>query len=328
MFTTRHLGEVLPGIIAECPDFKYATMTLLDPRHLHDWGLFSCPDRAPAAAREERRRRRGGGVRGRKPGLRVTGAGHVSVPNTDLGRDRGSRHRPPAGTTRGRHCARKRHHRVLHLNSALPHVDAVAGATRPRITRHGLFRRSRAGSTFFVEKPMTTCSASAQRLIDAAGERGLTLMVGFRYRNSNAAVWELREVVDSGEFGDIYYIHCARPGSSACTSRTSTSIWDLAPHDLSIVNPPAPREPPRRCRRGVPTTRVVPGGRRLSTAGLRQSATAHADPRELARSLQGPTGYRGGKPEDGATTTCWIRNESGSTTRASSPRNRKTRVIH
>lgn len=120
------------------------------------------------------------------------------------------------------------------LQAALPFVDAVVVATPP--TRHLPLALSalRAGKHVLVEKPMTTTSADARRLIDAAAEAGRTLMVGHTFEY-NAAVWKLRELVRSGELGDLYYIDTARLNLGLYQSDVNV-VMDLAPHDVSIIN--------------------------------------------------------------------------------------------
>ena len=82
-----------------------------------------------------------------------------------------------------------------------------------------------------VEKPMTLNSQHAQELIDLANDRGLTLMVGhvFEY---NSAVNALKEYIDNGVLGDIYYIDSARLNLGLF--QNDNVLWDLAPHDISI----------------------------------------------------------------------------------------------
>jgi predicted dehydrogenase len=84
-----------------------------------------------------------------------------------------------------------------------------------------------------VEKPITLKSEDAEELVELADTRGLTLMVGhiFAY---NSAVHALKKYIDSGELGDIYYIDAARL-SLGLFQRNSNVLWDLAPHDISIL---------------------------------------------------------------------------------------------
>jgi predicted dehydrogenase len=120
------------------------------------------------------------------------------------------------------------------LRSALPHVDAVVIATPPRSHGRLASQALAAHKHVLVEKPFTTSSNSARRLIDEADERNLTLMAGHTFEY-NAAVWKLREVIESGELGEIYYIDTARLNLGMYQKDVNV-VWDLAPHDISIVN--------------------------------------------------------------------------------------------
>jgi len=84
-----------------------------------------------------------------------------------------------------------------------------------------------------VEKPITLKSEDAEELVELASSKGLTLMVGhiFTY---NSAVHALKSYIDSGELGEIYYIDAARL-SLGLFQRNSNVMWDLAPHDISIL---------------------------------------------------------------------------------------------
>jgi predicted dehydrogenase len=120
------------------------------------------------------------------------------------------------------------------LRSALPHVDAVVIATPPRSHARLAIQALAAGKHVLVEKPMTTTTSSAHRLIEEAANRGLTLMVGHTFEH-NAAVWKLREVIESGQLGEIYYIDTARLNLGLYQADVNV-VWDLAPHDISIIN--------------------------------------------------------------------------------------------
>jgi predicted dehydrogenase len=120
------------------------------------------------------------------------------------------------------------------LSSALPHIDAAVIAAPPREHAPLALQALAAGRHVLVEKPLTTSTASARALVEGAAERGLTLMVGHTFEY-NAAVWKLREVIDSGELGTICYIDSARLNLGLYQSDVNV-LWDLAPHDVSIIN--------------------------------------------------------------------------------------------
>jgi predicted dehydrogenase len=120
------------------------------------------------------------------------------------------------------------------LDAALNQVDAVVIATPPS-THFGIAKTALdAGKHILVEKPITTSTGSAQRLIEHAEAASLTLMVGHTFEY-NPAVWKLREVVRSGELGNVYYIDTARLNLGLYQPDINV-IWDLAPHDISIAN--------------------------------------------------------------------------------------------
>jgi predicted dehydrogenase len=125
--------------------------------------------------------------------------------------------------------------RAFHsVDEALDHVDGVVIATPPS-THYDLARQALgSGKHVLVEKPITTSAVSARRLIELAETAPLTLMVGHTFEY-NPAVWKLREVVRSGELGKVYYIDTARLNLGLYQPDINV-IWDLAPHDISIVN--------------------------------------------------------------------------------------------
>jgi predicted dehydrogenase len=120
------------------------------------------------------------------------------------------------------------------LPSAIDDVDAVVIATPPSTHLELALQALEAGKHVLIEKPMTTDTASARRLIAEAEAASLVLMVGHTFEY-NAAVWKLREVIKSGELGSVYYIDTARLNLGVYQNDINV-IWDLAPHDISIIN--------------------------------------------------------------------------------------------
>jgi predicted dehydrogenase len=120
------------------------------------------------------------------------------------------------------------------LEAALPYVDAVIVATPP--TSHvGLaLRAMEAGKHVLVEKPLATTNADAERLVAASYDAGVTLMVGHTFEY-NAAVWKLRSLIESQALGDLYYLDAARLNLGLYQPDVNV-IYDLAPHDVSIMN--------------------------------------------------------------------------------------------
>jgi predicted dehydrogenase len=112
-------------------------------------------------------------------------------------------------------------------------VDAVAVVT-PVSTHHDLAMRAlNAGKDVFVEKPLASSSDLAVDLIRAAYRRGLVLMPGHTFLYS-PPVNRIRELIRSGELGDIYFISMSRVNLGLYQSDVSV-IWDLGPHDFSIL---------------------------------------------------------------------------------------------
>jgi predicted dehydrogenase len=115
-----------------------------------------------------------------------------------------------------------------------PKVDAAVIAT-PISTHFALARAALlAGKHVFVEKPMTGSTADAAELLKLAEERGLTLMVGHTFVFS-PPVRKVRDIIDAGELGDILFVTSSRVNLGLHQKDVSV-VWDLAPHDLSILH--------------------------------------------------------------------------------------------
>jgi predicted dehydrogenase len=113
-------------------------------------------------------------------------------------------------------------------------LDAVAIAT-PVSTHYPLASRClEAGLHVLVEKPLTSTSREAEALVELADRRERVLMVDHTYLFSNP-VRRIREFVASGELGELYYVDSVRI-NLGLFQRDINVIWDLAPHDLSIVD--------------------------------------------------------------------------------------------
>jgi predicted dehydrogenase len=112
-------------------------------------------------------------------------------------------------------------------------LDAVVVATPPG-THYAVAQDClEHGLNVLVEKPLTLNSQHARSLIDLAVSEGLTLMVGHTFEY-NTAVHALREYINNGELGDIYYFDTARL-NLGLFQRDSNVLWDLAPHDIAIL---------------------------------------------------------------------------------------------
>ena len=112
-------------------------------------------------------------------------------------------------------------------------IDAVVVAT-PVDTHFDLCRAAlAAGKHVMVEKPLATSSAECETLIELAAAQGRTLMVGhvFVY---NAAVNKVKEYIDAGEIGEVYYVYSQRLNLGQVRHDVN-AMWNFAPHDLSIM---------------------------------------------------------------------------------------------
>lgn len=114
-----------------------------------------------------------------------------------------------------------------------PEVDAVMIAT-PISTHFNLAMAAiAAGKHVFVEKPMTASVAEARALVSAAESARITLMVGHTFEFS-APVMAIKDLIASGELGEVHYISSSRI-NLGLHQRDVSVIWDLAPHDFSIL---------------------------------------------------------------------------------------------
>lgn len=112
-------------------------------------------------------------------------------------------------------------------------LDAIIIAT-PVFTHVDLCTRSLlAGKHTFVEKPVATSTASADELIRLAAERKRVLMCGQTFLYS-PAVRAVKEMLDEGTLGEIFFISSSRV-NLGLHQRDVSVIWDLGPHDFSIL---------------------------------------------------------------------------------------------
>jgi len=113
-------------------------------------------------------------------------------------------------------------------------VDAIAIATPVR-THYWFGRRAlESGKHIWVEKPFTASSQQAQELIEIARTNSLKIFVDHTFIYTGA-VKKIKELVSGGELGDIIYFDSVRI-NLGLFQHDCNVIWDLAPHDLSIMN--------------------------------------------------------------------------------------------
>jgi predicted dehydrogenase len=113
-------------------------------------------------------------------------------------------------------------------------IDAVMVAT-PVSTHHPLAKQALlAGKHVLVEKPMAASIAEAEELTALADGRGLVLMAGHTFLYT-AAVNKMKDLISTGELGHIYYVSTTRVNLGLFQEDINV-VWDLAPHDVSILN--------------------------------------------------------------------------------------------
>ncbi len=113
-------------------------------------------------------------------------------------------------------------------------VDAVAIVT-PVFAHFDLAKEALlAGKHIFVEKPFTATSAQARELIDLAAKKNLKIMVDHTFLFTGA-VRKIKQVIDSGELGRLLFYDSVRVNLGLFQHDVNV-IWDLAPHDLSIMD--------------------------------------------------------------------------------------------
>jgi len=114
-----------------------------------------------------------------------------------------------------------------------PGLDAIVLAT-PVPTHSELAAQvASAGKHCFVEKPLATTAADAERAVAAAERAGKTLMVG-HLLEYHPAVHRLRELLDGGELGELYYVYGNRLNLGKLRA-DENALWSLGAHDVSVV---------------------------------------------------------------------------------------------
>lgn len=114
-----------------------------------------------------------------------------------------------------------------------PDLDAVIVATTAPSHFELAKRVLEADKDVFVEKPLVLSTDDAQELIELAAARQRILMVG-HLLEYHPVVRYLKELIDSGELGDILYIYCQRLNLGTVRG-DENALWNFAPHDVSVV---------------------------------------------------------------------------------------------
>jgi predicted dehydrogenase len=190
-------------------------------------------------------------------------------------------------------------HRIAHLKSLYPEVqgmtdyahmlngvdvDAVIIATAVK-SHFQLAKASLlAGKHTFIEKPMAGSAEHCEELIDLARKNGLVLMAAHTFLYS-PVVQKIKEIIDQGDIGEIRYI-CSRRLNLGLFQKDINVAWDLAPHDISIIQHILGEQPISVNCRG--SAHITPGVEDVTTMCLnysrQRSAIIHnswLDPRKV-----------------------------------------------
>ena len=122
-----------------------------------------------------------------------------------------------------------------------PKLDAVAVVT-PVSTHFQIAKEALlAGKHVLVEKPLTSTAREAEELVEIANRKARTLMVDHTFVYTGA-VRKMKEIVRSGDLGELLYFDSVRI-NLGLFQRDINVLWDLAPHDLSIMDYLIERQP-------------------------------------------------------------------------------------
>jgi predicted dehydrogenase len=130
-----------------------------------------------------------------------------------------------------------------------PDIDAVVIATPVHTHFELAMVAIQAGKHVLVEKPIADSSAKAQQIVDEARNRKVVLLVDHTFVYTGA-VARIREMIHGGELGDLYYYDSTRINLGLFQSDVSV-LWDLAVHDLSILDDVVREKPTEVSANGV-----------------------------------------------------------------------------
>ena len=120
-------------------------------------------------------------------------------------------------------------------------VEAVVIAT-PVLTHYRLARAAlERGKHVLIEKPMTATVTEAEQLLELAERKGVVLMVDHTFIYTGA-VRKMKELIDAGELGELQYLDAVRVNLGLFQHDIDV-LWDLAPHDLAILDHLVPETP-------------------------------------------------------------------------------------
>jgi len=113
-------------------------------------------------------------------------------------------------------------------------VDVVAVVTPVFAHYEMALKALESGKHIFVEKPFTATKTQAEKLVEVAAKKNLKIMVDHTFLFTGA-VKKMKELIDSGELGKLYFYDSVRVNLGLFQHDVNV-IWDLAPHDLSIMS--------------------------------------------------------------------------------------------
>lgn len=136
------------------------------------------------------------------------------------------------------------------FDDLLEDPDVVAVSIASPVPTHAELAKQAlaAGKHVFVEKPMALGAASAEELVDLADDRGLVLMPGHLLLY-HPGVAKLKELVDSGQLGDVLYVYGNRQNLGKIRP-DENALWSLGVHDLSVILHLLGEEPVEALARG------------------------------------------------------------------------------
>jgi predicted dehydrogenase len=152
-------------------------------------------------------------------------------------------------------------------------IDAIAIATPVSSHFDLALKALQAGKHVFVEKPMTATAEQAARLIEEADRRHLMLAVDHTFVYTGA-VRKMRELVTKADVGDIYYYDSVRVNLGLFQHDVNV-IWDLAVHDLSIMDYVLPAHPIAVSATGISHVKGEPENIAYLTLFFAENLIAH-----------------------------------------------------
>jgi predicted dehydrogenase len=150
-------------------------------------------------------------------------------------------------------------------------VDAVVLATPASVHAPMGIRAMEAGKDVLIEKPLATSVEECRQLIDCAERTGRVLMVGHTFI-FNSAVRMIQQIVSSGEIGEVLYVYSSRVNLGRIRQDVN-ALWNVAPHDISILNHVLGKEP----------VRVRALGRSYLQPGIEHVHSSWLDPSKVRR---------------------------------------------